>query len=124
MDIKDNIISLLEEDLWCIHKYLDDIKIPRKNKDGHIYSIVDRIQKLEERHYKFIFDLEQEYKIGDKCFIKEDKFQFYNDIQYTIIDILEDDVPFKFVLNAEEELGKDTVQFFCKEELTRIKPKQ
>ena len=49
-DIKDNKIMLLEEDLWCVHKYLDGLKLPRADMNGIEYSIVGRIKKLEERY--------------------------------------------------------------------------
>jgi len=46
--LKDNKIMLLEEDFWCVHKYLDDLGLPRTDKDGKEYSIVGRIKRLEE----------------------------------------------------------------------------
>ena len=58
-DINDNNkIMLLEEDLWCVHKYLDDLELPRADKDGKEYSIVGRIKRLEERYLKQISELE------------------------------------------------------------------
>lgn len=45
-DIKDNKIKLLKEDLECIHLYLDDLKIPRKDSNNNDYSIVGRIKLL------------------------------------------------------------------------------
>jgi len=57
-DMKDNKIMLLEEDLWCVHKYLDDLELPRADKDGKEYSIVGRIKRLEERYLKQMSDLE------------------------------------------------------------------
>jgi len=41
-------ITLLEEDLWCVHKYLDDLQLARADKEGREYSIVGRIKQLEE----------------------------------------------------------------------------
>ena len=64
-DIKDNKIMLLEEDLWCIHKYLDDLVLPRTDKDGKEYSIVGRIQRLEERYLKQLSELETMYLSGN-----------------------------------------------------------
>lgn len=61
MDIKDNQIMLLEEDLWCVHQYLDNKKIPRKDSEGETYSIVGRIKQLENRMIKECSDLETEY---------------------------------------------------------------
>jgi hypothetical protein len=52
LDIKDNKIELLEEDLECIRMYLDDLKIPRTDKDGNEYSIVGRIKWQSERMYR------------------------------------------------------------------------
>lgn len=51
MDIKDNIIMLLKEDLECVHMYLDDLKIPRTDTEGEVFSIVGRIKQLEKRFY-------------------------------------------------------------------------
>ena len=44
-DMKDNKIELLEEDIECVHLFLDDLGIPRKDEDD-VYSIVDRIKRL------------------------------------------------------------------------------
>ena len=64
-DIKDNKIMLLEEDLWCVHKYLDDLELPRVDKDGKEYSIVGRIKRLEERYLKEMSELETMYLSGN-----------------------------------------------------------
>ena len=60
-DMKDNKIMLLEEDLWCVQKYLDDLELPRTDKDGKEYSIVGRIKKLEERYLKQMSEIETKY---------------------------------------------------------------
>ena len=57
-ELKDNKIMLLEEDLWCVHRYLDDLKIPRVDKDEKEYSIVGRIKRLEERYLKQMSEIE------------------------------------------------------------------
>ena len=44
-----NRCDLLEEDIWCVHKWLDDRGAPRKAPDGQVYSIVGRITKLMEK---------------------------------------------------------------------------
>jgi hypothetical protein len=64
-DIKDNKIMLLEEDLWCVHKYLDDLELPRVDKDNKEFSIVGRIKRLEERYLKQMSDLETMYLSGN-----------------------------------------------------------
>ena len=64
-DMKDNKIMLLEEDLWCVHKYLDDLELPRNDKDGKEYSIVGRIKRLEERYLKQMSELEAMYLSGN-----------------------------------------------------------
>jgi hypothetical protein len=64
-NIKDNKIMLLEEDLWCVHKYLDDLELPRVDKDSKEYSIVGRIKRLEERYLKQMSDLETMYLSGN-----------------------------------------------------------
>ena len=61
MNIKDNRISLLEEDLWCVHKYLDEKQIPRADDKGEVYSIVGRIKKMENGYLKQLGDLETHY---------------------------------------------------------------
>ena len=64
-DIKDNKIMLLEEDLWCVHKYLDDLELPRTDKDNKEYSIVGRIKRLEERYLKQLSELETKCLSGN-----------------------------------------------------------
>lgn len=44
-DMKDNKIELLKEDIECVHLFLDDLGIPRKDEDD-VYSIVGRIKRL------------------------------------------------------------------------------
>jgi hypothetical protein len=39
--------SRLEEEMECIHLYLDDKDIPRQSEYGRDFSIVGRIQQLE-----------------------------------------------------------------------------
>lgn len=58
-------------------------------------------------------------KIGDKCFITENArvlLGLPDGIEYTIKDILQENVEFQFVLSADE-FGKDWVEFFREEEL-------
>lgn len=49
--VKDNSIELLKEDIWCVHKYLDEKLTPRKDSYGNEYSIVGRIKFLEKYCY-------------------------------------------------------------------------
>ena len=63
------------------------------------------------------------FKVGDKCYITENAkvgLGLPDGVEYTIIDILQENVEFNFVLNAEE-FGKDWVEFFREEELIAIK---
>lgn len=46
LDMEINRRELAEEDIWCVHKYLDDLEIPRGNDDG-TFSIVGRIKVLQ-----------------------------------------------------------------------------
>jgi hypothetical protein len=46
--IKDNKIELLEEDIFCIHKYLDTLLLPRVDDSNNSYSIVGRIKILQK----------------------------------------------------------------------------
>lgn len=46
-DMLFNKIELLEEDVECIHKYLDDLKVPRKYNEEQL-SIVGRIKYMKE----------------------------------------------------------------------------
>jgi hypothetical protein len=58
------------------------------------------------------------FNIGDKCYITENakvNLQLPDGVEYTIKDILQEDVEFKIVLNSEE-FGEDWVQFFRAEE--------
>lgn len=61
----ENKRMLLEEDIWCVHKYLDDINIPRNDGDGKQYSIVGRIKMLQENYLKQMSDLETTYLNND-----------------------------------------------------------
>lgn len=61
MDIKDNEIKLLKEDLWCVHKYLDDLDLPREDIKGEQFSIAGRIKQLEKRFNITASDLETLY---------------------------------------------------------------
>ena len=45
--MENNKIELLKEDIECVHKYLDDLNVPRFNNDKE-YSIVGRIKQLQE----------------------------------------------------------------------------
>lgn len=60
-DIKDNIIELLKEDLECVHQYLDDLKLSRKDEQGKEYSIVGRIKQLEVKHLRELSNIESFY---------------------------------------------------------------
>lgn len=67
MDIKDNQISLLEENLDCVHMYLDTLNISRTDDKNETYSIVGRIKLLEKRHLKEMSKLESFYLSGNKA---------------------------------------------------------
>jgi hypothetical protein len=71
-DMKDNKIELLQEDIECVHKFLDDKKVPRSNWNGKQYSIVGRICVMLE-NYKPLKVQRQDSK--------EDK------PEYTILDV-------------------------------------
>jgi len=61
-------------------------------------------------------------EIGKKVFINENArvmLGLPDGIEYTIKDVLKDDVPCKIVLGADE-LGKDWVQFFREDELIDV----
>lgn len=46
---KDNLVELLEEDLECVHLFLDDQNVRRKNPGDEKWSIVGRIKTLLEK---------------------------------------------------------------------------
>lgn len=46
-NINVNIINNLQDDMWCIHEYLDSRKISRIDECGEEYSVVGRIKQLE-----------------------------------------------------------------------------
>ena len=56
-----NKIKLLQEDIECIHMYLDDKQVPRKDDNGTQYSIVGRIKRLEATFQKQLSELESYY---------------------------------------------------------------
>jgi len=53
-----NTIMLLEEDIECVHKCLDDEEIPRVDDKGEEYSVWGRIYRLKEKIYKVGSDAE------------------------------------------------------------------
>lgn len=65
-NIKDNQISLLKEDLECVHIYLDNLSISRTDSHGETYSIIGRIKRLEERYLRQMSELESTYLSGDR----------------------------------------------------------
>ena len=44
-----NKIELLEEDILCVHKCLDDAGVPREDKSGQQYSIWGRVLLFKEQ---------------------------------------------------------------------------
>ncbi len=56
-----NQVELLQEDIECVHMYLDDKDLPRKDFKGRGYSIVGRIKRLEESFQKQLSELESYY---------------------------------------------------------------
>ncbi len=56
-----NQVELLQEDIECVHMYLDDKDLPRKDFKGREYSIVGRIKRLEESFQKQLSELESYY---------------------------------------------------------------
>lgn len=60
-DILLNKINTLQEDLMCVHMYLDDCGIPTDN-NGNAYSIVGRIKLLQKIHLNSISNLETEIR--------------------------------------------------------------
>lgn len=65
MDAKDNKIVLLEEDIECVHMYLDKLNIPRED-DKDTFSLVGRIKQLEKKHLKEMSEVEDYYLSKDK----------------------------------------------------------
>ena len=49
-----------EEEIECVHMYLDDLKIPRED-DKDILSLVGRIKQLEKRYLKQMSEVERYY---------------------------------------------------------------
>jgi hypothetical protein len=48
-------------EFWCAMQKLDDLKVPRTDKEGKEYSIVGRIKRLEEIYLKKMSELETMY---------------------------------------------------------------
>jgi hypothetical protein len=64
INLLQNKNELLEEDMECIHLYLDNFDIPRIDiKTNQNYSIVGRIKYLEKMKAVQIYDLEQALEI-------------------------------------------------------------
>lgn len=59
--MKSNEVVLLEEEIWSIHQYLDNLSIPRTDNKSENYSIVGRIKQLELKYLHQISDLETHY---------------------------------------------------------------
>ena len=49
-----------EEEVECVHMYLDDLKIPRED-DKDVFSLVGRIKQLEKRYLKQMSEVESYY---------------------------------------------------------------
>lgn len=64
LNAEKNKSDLLREDLSVVHRYLDDVSIPREDESGSTYSVVGRIKQLEKKFWKKISDLETEYLTG------------------------------------------------------------
>lgn len=62
-------IDLLDENIACVHQYLDKKNIPRKDEKGHVYSIIGRIKKMELEFMRSLSDLETSGII--KCIITQ-----------------------------------------------------
>jgi hypothetical protein len=60
-EMLENKIQLLEEDIWCVHKYLDDLKIPKADSNNQPYSIVGRIRCLEQKFLVEMSNLETSF---------------------------------------------------------------
>ncbi len=59
---------------------------------------------------------------GDKVILTEETknhFGLPDGVEYTVVDVLYDNVPYNIVLNAEE-FGKDWVQYFDEDEIILI----
>ncbi len=61
--IKDNEIELLKEDIECVHMFLDDLKVPRKD-DKAVFSIVGRILYLLKKNLNDILITKDENRIS------------------------------------------------------------
>lgn len=61
MEMLKNQVQLLQEDIECVHMYLDDKHIPRKDYNGREYSIIGRIKIFEESFQKQLSELESYY---------------------------------------------------------------
>lgn len=62
MNILNNKIDLLEEEIYSIHKYLDDLNISRVDDNLNTYSIVGRINQLKLTYLKQLSNLETNTK--------------------------------------------------------------
>lgn len=79
-EILGHTVKLLEDDIWSIHKYLDDLKLPKIDLNNQeTYSVVGRIKQLEKRHLKELSDLETLY-LGENSLLKK-KFYTEDDIK-------------------------------------------
>lgn len=56
-----NQLELAKDDIWCVHKYLDEQGIPRISVEGKTFSIVGRIEWMKNRILKEMSEMENEY---------------------------------------------------------------
>ncbi len=59
--MEQNKIELLQEDIACVHKYLDSKKIPKIDENGKTYSLIGRIKLLESKLIKDASEVETNY---------------------------------------------------------------
>jgi hypothetical protein len=52
IELLENKIENLNDDLYCVHHYLTQKGIPTKDDNGNTYSIVGRINLLENKLVK------------------------------------------------------------------------
>lgn len=93
----------------------------RDGGSGYMETLVEMEDFVNECATQKTIDMKN-FKAGDKCYITENAkvgLGLPDGVEYTIIDILQENVEFNFVLNAEE-FGKDWVEFFREEELIAI----
>lgn len=65
-DVDSQVIELLTKDLECVHMFLDDRGVKRKDEDGNDYSIVGRLKTMLQFNDQRLVDVIEANSVKDQ----------------------------------------------------------